>query len=296
MTLHFSPYILNKKDRAVKQEGVLLRISEEGFFGVADICPHPQFGDVTWKEELKSEGPLYRRARELALQDLTARREGKSLLSAQKIRNNFLITDVFVTDLNQQKFLNQTVKVKGGKDFHLLAEKLNQIKINLKLRLDFNSQLSENDFSEFIEALSPEVIGKIEYVEDPAVLSPAWREWNKKIPLASDWQKTDDISFAGFRICKPARERIPQESKNLVLTSAMDHPVGFAHGLRIAQQLAKTVSGFSTLDLYESEFNKYFEVNGDLVSFSALALKDTGIGMTEDLNKLNWVMVSEALK
>jgi hypothetical protein len=296
MEVFLSPYELKKNGSDGVQRGTLIKVSENGNWGVADLCPHRLLGDCPWEEEVRQEGPLYLRAMNLATEDFKARKSAVSLLSDKKVLNNFLVTDFQSVDLNEKRFENQTVKIKGDGRVALLAEALNRVQGNLKIRIDFNSKLSPAEFDIFISLLSAGVISRIEYIEDPAPVSAKWVEWNKKIPLASDWQKTGDPSMAKFRIVKPAREDVPGGSGLFTFTSSMDHPVGVAHGLRVAQKFATNASGFLTLNIFETTpFHKYFVTDGPWLGFSELALRDSGIGMSEELQKLNWAGIKDVL-
>ncbi len=293
----FSPYILQKKfrlnslDQLQPQKGALLKIMDSGAWGVADLSPKPELGDDSIEFEINNGGPLYLRALELAQEDLEARRAGKSLLQNKFIRNNFLINDYKTADLNQALYANNILKIKGDRDIKHLSQVLNSMTADARIRLDFNSILSPDEYRDFLNLLTLETKNKIEYVEDPTVFNLKWKSWNSIIPLAFDFQNVKyDIEFAKFQIIKPGRQKVPYDIKNFTLTSAMDHPVGVAHGLRIAQQLAENDSGFLTLDLFEDiGFNKYFVQNKNYLNFSELALQDIGIGMTEALNNLQWV-------
>jgi hypothetical protein len=294
MNIFLSPYVLKKNDSSGLQEGTLIKVSEQNFFGVADICPHPHLGDLTWKAEVKEQGPLFKRALQLAQEDLRARKNGLSLLSDQKVESNILILNLESENLNHPEFSDATVKIKAGKNVRKLADRLNGLKLNLKIRLDFNAQLTIEEFDLFLSLISPEALKRIEYIEDPAKLSEKWKLWNSIVPLASDWEKTNDRSLATYSICKPAREEVPESAGNVIFTSVMDHAVGFAHGLRIAQRRLGKVHGFSTLGLYEKDnFSKYFEKNHHQVWFSKPALEDSGIGMTHELNNLSWLPVAK---
>jgi len=121
------------------------------------------------------------------------------------------------------------------------------------------------------------------------LLSDQWKVWNQQVPLAYDFQRAPyNENWARHRIVKPTRERVP-EGENTTLTSAMEHPVGLAHGLRLAQSLAKNISGFLTLDIFEdTPFHSYFDQRGSELNFSASALREVGIGMTSALQCLEW--------
>ena len=98
MKIDFSPYELIRKSKAnakvedVTQKGTLIRLTDANQnWGVADICPWPALGDLDLASEIKNKGSLYLRAIELALEDLQARKENKSLLRDQWVKNNILV-------------------------------------------------------------------------------------------------------------------------------------------------------------------------------------------------------------
>lgn len=307
MNLRVFPYSLqmrsapNARTPATVREGVLLRLEQDGAWGVADLAPFPTLGDADWRTELRTHGPLFRRALELAREDLNARAGGRSLLQATPVRNNYLITDYLHADLARADYSGQTLKIKGDTEVCALAETLNTLKPlsaggPARLRIDFNSLLSEAQYEEFLMRLEPETRARIEYVEDPAPYSPRWREWNSRLPLAFDFQAADyDPAFADYLIVKPTRQAVPPESGGkITLASAMEHPVGLAHGLRIAQRTALAAphgetAGFLTLDLFEeTPFHRYFRQEKNRLGFASVALQDTGIGMTDELQALPW--------
>lgn len=300
MKLSCSSYKLKKRTalNALKQEsyqeGALLRLVDGEDWGVADLCPKLEFGDQDWQTEIKERGLLFLRATELAIEDLLARKNKKSLLSDKKVSNNYLITDVFSMDLDQSHFSEKSVKIKCGRDIQTLLQKLNAIAVDLRLRLDFNNTLEAQQFEIFLKGLNSTTKSRIEYIEDPTPMSEQWKEWNQEVPLAYDFQTQNyREEWADFLIIKPSRQSLPLEKKGkIVLTSAMEHPVGFAHALRIAQSLAVRDSGFLTLDLYEdSGFGQCFVQDKNTVSFSKEALSEYGIGMSQQLSQLSWVDV-----
>lgn len=276
------------------QKGALLKIVEADQYGVADICPKPELGDLSLSEEISKEGPLFKRAIQLATEDLMARKAKKSLLFDKPIKNNFLITN-YKSKLTVPE--NCSIKIKGDSDVVALADYLNSnFAKSQSLRIDFNSQLKTEEFNLFLKLVSFEVLKKFEYIEDPTVISEHWAIWNSQVPLAADFQKTENAHFFKYRIIKPARESMPENLNHFTLTSAMDHPVGVAHGLRVAQRVAQNDSGFLTLDLYEDcGFNKYYNQEALFLNFSKEALTDFGIGMTEELNKLKWFTLDRML-
>lgn len=273
------------------QNGVLVKVIEGPDWGAADLCPKPELGDNDFATEIKNGGPLYVRALELAMEDLRARKQNISLLQDKPVRNNFLVIDYAATNFNSGVFCNQTVKIKGDRNIKILSKILNSIESQMTLRIDFNSLLNSSEFEVFLESLTETAKMKIEYIEDPTLINSDWKRWNGVIPLAFDFQAGDyDSELAAFRIIKPSRQKIPGDLNRVTLTSAMDHPVGVAHGLRIAQQSAVLDCGFLTLDLFENVgFEKYFLQSGNYLNFTDLALMENGIGMTSDLERLNWI-------
>lgn len=309
MTIFFSKYklekknSLNAKDALDFQEGALIKVQdEEDGWGVADLCPWPNLGDPSLDEELQNQGPLFQRSLELAMQDLKARKEKKSLLVDKLVENNLIITDFKNFDLSKKIF--GTVKIKGSSQLDHFIEFLEKLSVqDIKIRLDFNSSLSAAEFNYFLNGLAKSVMAKIEYIEDPTVWNSInWANWNKVIPLGFDFISADPFKYEQawtYLIIKPSRQsakkliqKCEQLNKKFTLTSAMDHPIGLAHGLRYAQKYASGASGFLTLDLYKkTEFNSYFKIEGSHVGFSQAALDDIGIGMTSELNNLVWKLL-----
>lgn len=293
--IFLSPYALQKRRTANSllqlsvQKGVLLKVLDGEYWGVADLCPKPELGDANYEIEIKNRGPLYRRAFELASEDLEARRNNLSLLADKPVRNNLLVTDYRTAEIFKKNFSGQTVKIKGDRDVIGLSCILNGLELEVKLRIDFNSALSCGEFDKFLSLLSASTRNKIEYIEDPTPICLEWKHWNTIIPLAFDFQPGEySAELADFQIVKPSRQALPERRCRVTFTSAMDHPVGVAHGLRIAQKYATADSGFLTVDFYETGFEKYFVQQENNLNFSEAARFDTGIGMSAELEKLIW--------
>lgn len=297
MKIFFSPYCLERTDQTLLQEGTLVRVQTEKSWGVADLCPRLELGDRDFRTEIQEDGSLYQRAIELAVEDANARREGIHLLQDKPLLTNLLVTDYRRFDFSAARLDGATLKIKGDKQVEELAQVLNGIECSVQLRVDFNAKLDAAEFEKFFSLLSSQTLRKIEYVEDPTTMDSRWFEWNKKIPLAYDIQPRAYVpEWARFFICKPARQKIPENTGHVTFTSAMDHPIGFAHGLRYAQMSSHFVCGFSTLNLYSDQgFHQYFRMTDRTINFSESALKDFGIGMTDELNKLKWLSIEEVV-
>ncbi|MBC7754805.1 MAG: AMP-binding protein [Moraxellaceae bacterium] len=271
--------LANAQTNNLVQAGALIKIIDESQnFGVADICPWPSLGDLDLDGELRTRGPLFARALELAKQDLEARKNKIKLNSGKVVKNHFLIPDY--RSVNVASY-GQTVKIKGHRDIVPLAEFLNKSAFHFRsIRLDFNSSLTADLYDQFVALLTVDVKNKIECVEDPFPFDQA--RWEKSnLTLAQDFEKAPDWPH---RVQKPARHRVDQDS--LYLTSAMDHPIGIVHGLIEAQKHPQKTHGFMTLDQYEeSSFLKYFNIQNGEMSFDS---DGYGIGFETELNNLIW--------
>jgi hypothetical protein len=301
LKLYLSHYKLDFRDTEQAQEGCLIKVVDGDFFGVADICPKTQFGDQDCDEQLSSKGPLFQRALELALEDFSARSEKRSLQKDLPIQNNILITDLSNFDFSKIVVSpdEKNFKIKYSGQVDDFAKKLNQTFKNTecKLRLDFNAKLEPYEFETFINQLDRSVFESIEYIEDPTEFCEKWFKWNREVPIAVDFQKPKNPDLFEkarqelYFIFKPAREKPDVTVKNYSITSSMDHPVGVAHALRIAQNISKNVSGLLTLDLFKpTAFDSYFSQNEEWLNFSKSNMNEYGIGMTEELNQLNWIL------
>ncbi len=227
------------------QKGCLIKITDQdGQMGVADICPWPIFGDLNIDQELLQKGPLFQRALELANKDLQARKNKIHLISDIQIKNHILVSDY--KDFDFKSVAGLYVKIKGDKNFSELAHILNHVS-NIQIRLDFNFCLTESEFRKFIDLLSTETLKKIDVVEDPFPFDlKAWSILNQKIRLALDWNPQNH-QWKNL-ICKPVRQLT---DSFLYMTSVMDHPVGVAHGISMAQKYPDFIHGFLTNDLYK---------------------------------------------
>ena len=299
MVLQISPYKLEFQTGGQFQEGCLIKVCDGSFFGAADLCPKPQFGDLDWRQELESKGSLFKRAYELALEDLSARKEKKSLQSDLPVRNNILITDLEKFDFSKEDLSAQkTYKIKYSGEPADFAKKLNAIFSgkSIKLRLDFNAKLKPLQFDSFLKQADASLLKSIDYIEDPTEFCEAWFEWNREVPIAADFQKPKN-SFLLEKakqelvfIFKPSRERPESDVNRFTITSAMDHPVGVAHALRIAQKMFQNDSGLLTLDLFKpTAFSGCFDRKEEWINFSKSNAAESGVGMTRELERLNWI-------
>lgn len=278
------------------QHGALLKLEDvrDGAWGVADICPWPNLGDLSLAEEINQRGPLFQRAYELAKKDLQARRNQEKLVAAGAIKNHLLISDYKNFNLQELHPTIEIIKVKGDAHIDEVVNFLTKIEPSVqKIRLDFNFSLSECEFSTFIKNCSELILKKIDVIEDPFSFdSLSWKKCNQKVKLALDWPARDadqklmtEQQLWPQRIYKPAREDVLQFE---YITSSMDHPVGIAHALVYAQNYSDKTHGMQTLSLYErTDFHADFEIfkNNELIYYC----QGHGIGFQNQLEKLSWL-------
>ena len=322
MKLEYSPYRLyqtqlaNSRDTQTFHDGALIRVSEGKDWGVADLCPWPNLGDSTWQKEILNKGLLFQRAYDLACEDLKARKNKHCLQQPITFLNNYLLNGKKLSLEVLRQYQGCTVKIKADTEIEELAQLFNQVDFEINLRVDFNACLLDEQFQKFINLLSPSACQKIQYIEDPTVYNQLqWTIWNKKLPLALDFQKPEVFNYSSVSFCesfsylviKPTRQDLSFVKKinldekikfKIILTSAMDHPVGLAHGLLQAQKwlneqallFSGGVFGFLTLDLYQTTpFHHYFEQNRDIIKFTLPEKNEFGVGLTEELSQCNWL-------
>lgn len=216
------------------------------------------------------------------------------------------------------------LKIKGDKNWiELIDFILKIIDDVLALRIDFNGCLNINEFDQFVMKLTSsnywhKIAKKIQYIEDPVKIEMQreysqldlfnyFKKWNALIPIAQDFCNFP-FDFISFKINKPSRENLQNDLinyNNITCTSSMGHPVGLAHDLRIVQNYlliqnstssknhfatVNSVCGFLTNNLFEkTQFHDFFIYqNTTQINFSKTNREDFGIGMSEELMKLNW--------
>lgn len=269
------------------KSGFIVRIEDhEGNFGVADLCPWPHLGDLPLSEEIKSKGPLFLRSLELAMEDLVARRDQQVLCEPFTIQNHFLVADW--RDFDVARFsTNYIFKFKCGKEYVDFAKWLNaNMEKAGRIRLDFNARLEESEFKNFLDLLQPDVLKKIEVIEDPFSFdAKKWSVYSNRVSVASDFEKP--LARAEkwpIRINKPSRESF--EPDCLYTTSSMDHPIGHVHAMRFAGLMEQRRHGFMTiLEHQNSEYFADFEIEQDKIKYKSDGF---GVGFERQLRKENF--------
>lgn len=299
---------LNAKSGAAPREGALIRIGD----GYADIHPWPELGDAPLDAQLRllADGmptELGKRALHCTRIDAQARSAGYSLFEDVQIpRSHYSAgepSDALDFELLAEVGFDR-VKIKAGRDAAEDAEILGRsvdsvLASQVRLRIDFNGGFGVADVHRFLESLPRELVARIEFLEDPTPAdAKTWAEiraqWN--IPIAADREKPHPSAW-DVAVCKPAweedgiLERAIEDGKTIVVTSAMDHPVGQLWAASCAADFSRHhpdrvgVCGLLTHHLYET--NAFSErlatVNTVLVPPGG-----TGLGFDDLLESLDW--------
>lgn len=298
--------------------GALLKIEfEDGTIGYADLHPWQEFGDLALADELArlcggdaAHTKLSRRSFALAKADAKARAERRSVFSGLQIpESHFLFTSVdgvsadSLVELKNESY--RAAKVKVGKDLVREKEILEAAFSNddvreaeLKLRLDFNSALSEQAAADWLLDLSEDLNDAIEFCEDPCSFdAKAWSSIQRQtgVELVRDMgseQSLGDENVSGL-IVKPAVQDpsvFLNSSQNIFVTSYLDHPIGQLGAAYEAGRLAKKanvgVCGLLSHSSYHA--NAYSEEFPSVGPRFVPDLRDHGIGMTDLLENENW--------
>jgi o-succinylbenzoate synthase len=249
------------------REGALIRVGE----GVADVHPWPELGDAPLDEQLAllergRTTPLTARSLAFASLDARARVAGHSLFDGLTIPRSHWPGDDPPPDFD-------TVKLKS----------IDRIPSDVWLRVDFNAQLTPEQFIYMAEALPRD---RVDFVEDPCPYDGAtWtaRRETTRLRLALDRFVADE--GVDVLVVKPAVQEMPSASKEIVITSYMDHPVGQFFAAYVAAQHGRGTHGLFTHVLYEPDaFIEAIRADGARL----LPPEGTGIGFDHLLEDLPW--------
>lgn len=251
MKIAYSPYELTGKTGFRNRHGALLQVQfDDGSIGYADCHPWTEVGDAFLEDQLRSAiqkkpTPLMQRSLHFARLDAQARAKGVSLFKGLAIpASHWFLPSLMhwdVADVNkaiQGGF--PAIKIKIGDNFpeeliHL-EKLLTTLPQHIKLRLDFNQKLSQDQFKSAFKALS-RWHDRVEFYEDPfAFETNAWAEMQGKgAALACDKDAPQAIAqpyVAKILVLKPAilsEEpflNVLGSPQRVVVTSYLDHPLG----------------------------------------------------------------------
>ena len=296
---------LNAVSGRTEYEGALIRIGD----GFGCLHPWPELGDPGLEDllaELRNDAVVSGLAKEavsMSTLDARWRHRGESMLdeAEQDIPESHATlpecTVETVTEAVGRGF--SVMKVKGRRDFPELAERIDELSRHwphLMWRIDFNEVLTRDETLEFARGMTDHARKRIDFLEDPC----PWKEedWEEirrvaRLQLALDRRVCWPAPGADVLVLKPARGDVatsPWESKRLVFTSNMDHPLGQCFAAWRAGQL---VSSGSTVDICGLQTHELFEPNEFSERLGPAKPRftspgGTGLGFDDLLGKLPW--------
>ena len=256
------------------RHGALIRVGD----GFADVHPWPELGDATLDEQLSGLArgettPLTRRSLAMAQLDAEARGRGVSLFEGLTIPQSH-----WPSGAGAVPPAFDTIKIKMTR-----GAKIDPELLRYRLRLDYNATLTATEFLS-----EPLPLEAIEFVEDPCPFDSAtWSDLRRRtgLRLALDRGSGDDPAFDVF-IVKPAVQDVPRSTKEIVVTSYMDHPVGQLGAAFVAATHATSRRcGVLTHLLFESDpFIERMRIDGTRL----VPPGGTGIGFDDLLEGLPW--------
>lgn len=319
--IEISRYVLRPKTRlgtlggSRDRPGFLIRFWFEGIGpGYGDCHPWPELGQAGIEDHIDDLSqrrwtPLLRSSRDFAWVDAQARAQGVSLFEGVRIpRSHALFTDVrelFARFdggwLRAQGYASLKIKwspqegQRGIPDAEFLSVLKECRSKSLKVRLDFNAQFDEGGAQRVLEALQS-FRDVIEFIEDPYAPVETWGEDQERFGIAF---ALDQVAFSTgdpllekpwVRVLKPAwnpgwcLEQVGDP--RLVVTSAMDHPLGQVQAAWAASRLGVTRdAGLLTHLQYEpSIFSEALSSEGGVL----LPPRGTGFGWDEHWETLDW--------
>jgi O-succinylbenzoate synthase len=260
------------------RQGALIRVSD----GFADVHPWPELGDAAVDQQLDllrrgETSALTRRSLSLAAIDAEARRRARSLFEGLTVPpSHWPLAGGDVPSAFD------TVKVKMSPHSALDASLA-----HYRLRLDFNAALDAGAFLSFIESLSPEIRGAIDFVEDPCPYDPqVWTGLRERAGVRLALDRGDASAGVDVLVVKPAVQGLPRSEKEIVITSYMDHPLGQLGAAYVAAANGITATcGLATHVLFESDaFIERMKLDGTRLIPPAGA----GLGFDDLLESLPW--------
>jgi O-succinylbenzoate synthase len=252
--------------RDAPREGALIRVGN----GFADVHPWPELGDLPLDEQLAllargETTALTRQSLSFVSIDEQARLASRSLFEGLTIPPSHWPGSDPPAEFNVAKL----------KSIERLPERV-------RLRIDFNATLTPD---EFLQLRLP--CERIDFIEDPCPYDPAtWRMLREKTGLRLALDREVAEEGVDVLVVKPAVQEMPATSRELVVTSYMDHAIGqFCAAFVAASHGITSVCGLFTHVLYEPDpFFERVRADGPLL----LAPEGTGIGFDDLLQSRPW--------
>ncbi len=303
--MKFSKYILNihTNNKTSSLEGILLE--EAGAYSL--IQPWTSLGDLSLAEHLadlkgKHELPLTVRALELLEKDKKAKSEKFSLVPKLCPASHILLTDVEKISEELKQGV-QTFKIKIGDDLEKDLEFLKSVETKMtlgafRLRLDANLKFSAKTADSFFSQLSEKLLCTIDFVEDP--IKGTEEEWLRlserfDLRLAHDFAPNSFRDVSQIWVLKPSREnpwpwveKAAHDMRRVVVTTALDHPLGHLIAASEAQQIALQhpllIDDCGLLSFENLEIQHPFKRKGAMLDCSQLK----GMGWGFDFTSIKW--------
>lgn len=292
-----SSHALNRRSATQVVEGFL--ICHAGGYGC--VQPWPVFGHATLDDHWSALAagvslPLLDQALACAKQDAAAREARISWWSDIQVP----LSHATVTDLqsNLPQNLNRPFTHAKLKASLAETEALCDWAMRhpgIAIRLDCNEVPNMAEFDAWWHGLDLAFRDRIDWIEDPfAYDARIWTAWQKQnvVSLAVDRAfASARMSETWIAIWKPAWQALPQGSmvKNVVVTSAMDHPVGQAWAaFSAAQAGVNSICGLRTDHLFAP--NAFAELMGPL-SPEWPTISGTGMGFDDLLENIPWTRI-----
>jgi O-succinylbenzoate synthase len=288
-SIFYAPYELrpllklNALASGAPRRGALIRIGP----GFGDVHPWPELGDEPLERQLDlifkgTPTTLGRQSLLCARLDGEARTRGDWLFEELVVPASHLtlpVVDENVDWTGVRRMGFEIVKIKGPS----VVDGGEIARAGLRLRVDYNATGTERDVERLINEV-PE--GTIDFIEDPTPYDQeVWNRIRRRVAVAADREKKGDA--CDVLVVKPALEEFDGTSaQRVVVTSAMDHPIGQLWAAwRAASRGISEVCGLITHHLFEPDsFTERLSIQGSVL----VPPRGTGLGFDDLLDAMEW--------
>ncbi len=292
-----SHHALNRRTSAHSVVGFLLKRDD----GYGCVQPWTMFGHPSveehWQALERGESlPLLEQALACAEADASARKAGLSWWDHHLVP----LSHATITDLHQNLPDHASCNFTHAK---LKASWLDIDDVidwshrhpGIRLRLDFNEVPDRESFTNGWKSLPVDFVERMDWIEDPfSYDKESWLTWQKQYGVAFAVDRAFSsaaMTRETLAIWKPAWQSLPSGStlENVVVTSAMDHPVGQAWAAFSASRAGvSNICGLRTDHLFQRD--AFTECMGPWLP-SWPSIPGTGMGFDDLLEKLPWTRI-----